>query len=196
MNRTYSGWHARWYHRIWRRFEQCTLAAAVALIDWDALAARRLPRGEPLCVLDVACGTGLLLRRLRDRLPDAELFGVDASADMLAQARAALGESPHTHLLQARVGADPRADLSFSPQSFDLVICTNALHYFRDPVAVLRGLAQLLAPDGQLVLVDYARRSAPFPWPLFAWLVRHLDPGHVRAYTLEEVRELCQRAGL
>lgn len=201
MSRTYSGWHARWYSRIWRRFEQRTLAAAIALIDWEALAARQAQTqcgASLLRILDVACGTGLLLRRLCARLSeaDAELYGVDASADMLAQARAELSESPHTYLLQARVGTGPTADLPFSPQSFDLVTCTNAASYFRDPVGVLRGLAQQLAPGGQLVLVDYARQPPPFPWPFFAWVVRRLDPGHVRAYTLQEARELCQRAGL
>lgn len=197
MSQTYSGWHARWYNRIWRRFEQGTLAAALALIDWNALAARQAQRSvSPLCILDVACGTGLLLRHLRDQLPEADLYGVDASPDMLAQARAALGTSQHVHLLQASVGASPQSDLPFSPYTFDLVTCTNALSYFRDPVAVLRGFAHLLAPDGELVVVDYARRPPPFPWPLFAWLVRRLDPGHVRAYSLEEARELCQRAGL
>ena len=35
-------------------------------------------------VLDVACGTGVLLRKVLDRVPDAEAYGVDASADMLA----------------------------------------------------------------------------------------------------------------
>lgn len=196
MSRTYSGWHARWYNRIWRRFERCTLAAALALTDWEALAAARTRRGEPPCILDVACGTGLLLRRLRARLPDAEVCGVDASADMLAQARALLSDSPHVHLLQVCVGASPQADLPVPPHTFDLVTCTNAMSYFPDPAGILGGLAQLMTPDGQLVLVDYARRPVPFPWPIFAWLVRRLDPGHVRAYTLREVRELCRRAGL
>jgi len=34
-------------------------------------------------VLDVGCGTGVLLKQLTEQFPEAELYGVDSSADML-----------------------------------------------------------------------------------------------------------------
>ena len=40
--------------------------------------------GRPPRVLDVACGTGILLSQLLGLLPDLEAYGIDASADMLA----------------------------------------------------------------------------------------------------------------
>ncbi|MFI5271752.1 MAG: class I SAM-dependent methyltransferase [Ktedonobacterales bacterium] len=166
------------------------------MIDRDALAAAHPPGRPPPRVLDAACGTGLLLRRLRDALPRAELYGVEASEEMLAQARSALPPGENVQLIRATIGAGPRADLPFAPRTFDLVTCANALHYFPDPVATLAGLAELLASGGQLVLVDFARRAPPFPWPLFEWLVRRFDAGHLRAYTLAQARELCQSAGL
>ena len=46
-------------------------------------------------VLDVACGTGILLKQLLEQVPDVEAYGVDASADMLAQARAVLKGQPN-----------------------------------------------------------------------------------------------------
>lgn len=196
MSATYTGWHARWYNRIWRRFEERTLESAIALIDWSTLASGRAHGQPPLRILDVACGTGLLLQHLSHWLPGAEFYGVDASADMLVQAHAALGSHRNMHLVQATLGAEPWVDLPLSPNAFDLVTCTNAMHYFPDPTAILAGLGQLLATTGQLVLVDYARRPAPFPWPLFESLVRRVDPNHVRAYTVAEARELCRCARL
>ena len=65
-----------------------------------------------------------------------------------------------------------------------------------NPGAVLLGLKQLLAPLGQLVIEDYARRGFPFPWKVFEWFIKHDDPGHIRAYTLTEAQALCQQAGL
>ena len=38
---------------------------------------------EPLKILDLCCGTGDLTRILRKKFPDAEVFGVDFSEDML-----------------------------------------------------------------------------------------------------------------
>src|SRR5260221_2025445 len=196
MTGAYTGWHARTYDAIWRHFEERTLSETVKLIDVNVLAAMRATTGRWPRLLDVACGTGLLLRRLRELLPEAEAYGVDASADMLAQARWALDGRPHADLVQAVVGSGPRAALPFERGTFDLVACTNALHYFPDPVAALAGLIDLVAPGGQFVLEDYARREPPFPWPLFEWIVRQVDAGHVCAYTLEEARRACAAAGL
>src|SRR5438445_12340774 len=39
-------------------------------------------------VLDLACGTGAMARRLRARFPDADLVGCDLSAQQLAVANA------------------------------------------------------------------------------------------------------------
>ena len=42
---------------------------------------------KALRILDVGCGTGALLEKLRDRFEDADLYGVDISPKMLAVAR-------------------------------------------------------------------------------------------------------------
>jgi len=196
VSRTYSGWHARHYDAIWRAFEQRTLAAALSLVDFDALTAAHDGHKGPPRLLDAACGTGRLLCCLLEHVPDAEAVGVDAGADMLVQARQTLRERPRVRLIHAAVGTGSRAGLPLAVHSFDLVTCTNALNYFPQPVASLAGLAELLAPGGQLVLGDYARHGPPFPWPLFEWVVRRVDAGHVRAYTLEEACRVCAAAGL
>ena len=70
------------------------------------------------------------------------------------------------------------------------------LHYLPAPAATLDALGHLLAHVGSLLFENIARRAPPFPWPSFEWLVRCLDRGHARAYTLAEARELCGQAGL
>ena len=197
----YRGRQARSYNRVWRRFTRVTLDHTLALVDDAALMALTANRaGQPLRLLDVACGTGALLTRLLERFPLAEATGVDASADMLAEARRALDALPDargrsTRLLVATLAAGPTAGLPFAPASFDLITCSNALHYLPDPVGALAGLRALLAPGGQLVVEDYARRAAPFPWAPFEWLIRRVDSGHVRAYTCAEAGAFVASAG-
>jgi trans-aconitate methyltransferase len=48
---------------------------------------RRIPMTPTTRILDVGCGTGELLRRLRAKYPDAVLAGLDPVAEMLAVAR-------------------------------------------------------------------------------------------------------------
>ncbi len=43
---------------------------------------------EPARILDVGCGTGALLRAVARQVPEAELVGVDASAEMIRMAGA------------------------------------------------------------------------------------------------------------
>jgi len=115
---------------------------------------------------------------------------------MLAQARAALKDQPQVHLERVSVGIGETAGLPFARQTFDLITCTNALHDLLDAEAALSGLRQLLAPGGQLVLEDFARREPPFPWAVFAWLLRRIERNRVHAYTLGEAQSLCERVGL
>lgn len=103
-------------------------------------------------LLDVATGTGAVLRLLR-RAPvqPARVVGVDSSAPMLARARAALG--PGCELLEADATALPLPD-----SGFEVVTCAYLLHTIdasrRDEV--LRELKRVLAPGGRLGVVTVA----------------------------------------
>jgi len=196
MNNYYTGKRAASYNRTWKTFSEKTLEATCSAIDLTLLLDGAGGSERPSRILDAACGTGLLLQRLAHLLPDAELYGVDESQDMLTQASLLLGDHPRIHLTRASVQEGKGAGLPYQPASFDLITCTNAIHYLDSPAAVLRGLATLLTPQGQLVIEDYARRTFPFPWRAFEWFIRRVDPQHIRAYTLTEAQHLCQAAGL
>ncbi|HLW00595.1 MAG TPA: methyltransferase [Ktedonobacterales bacterium] len=196
MRNWYSGAQAKRYQRRWGTFTKRSLATTLATLDWQAL--QRVPErlGRAPHVLDVGCGTGFLLRRLLERVPELRACGLDASADMLAQARLTLRAWPNVELLHVRVGMGEPNELPYAPGTFDVITCTNVLHYLPQPEATLAALRQLLAPEGQLILEDYARRSPPFPWPVFEGLIRCLDAQHLRAYTLSEAHALTLRAKL
>ena len=196
MRTYYMGKRATSYNQTWKAFSEKTLAATCSTIDLTGLGKAARARECPPRILDVACGTGLLLQRLAYLIPHAELYGIDESQDMLAQAHLLLGNHPRIHLAQASLKGGAMANLPYGPASFDLITCTNAFHYLDDPLAVLRGLTLLLIPQGQLVIEDYARRTFPFPWKVFEWFIRRVDPQHIQAYTLPEAQFLCQAAGL
>jgi ubiquinone/menaquinone biosynthesis C-methylase UbiE len=166
------------------------------MVDQARLRSVLEQEGRPPRVLDVACGTGILLSQLLGQVPEIEAYGIDASADMLAHARIRLHGLPQVQLQQVEVGTGEKAHLPYTLEIFDLVTCTNALHDMPDPVGTLVGLRKLLAPGGQLVLEDFARREPPFPWRAFEWLVRLVIGRQVHAYTLAEAQSLCRQAGL
>jgi len=100
-------------------------------------------------VLDVGCGTGLLLRLLAARQPEEEeLIGIDAAAGMIATARSMANDS---RLSFSEAVAE---DLPFPGESFDLVVSTTSFDHWEDQGAGLSECARVLAPAGRLVLTD------------------------------------------
>jgi ubiquinone/menaquinone biosynthesis C-methylase UbiE len=196
MSQYYTGRQARTYNTRLRMFTHRTLSEALAMVDEAALRRVKTREGCPPRVLDVACGTGILLSQLLGLLPDLEAYGIDASADMLAQAQALLAGLPQVRLEQVELATSGSAYLPYAPATFDLITCTNALHAMPDPVGTLVELRRLLAPGGHLVLEDVARRSPPLPSRAFEWLVRLVVGRPVHVYTLAEVQELAREAGL
>jgi ubiquinone/menaquinone biosynthesis C-methylase UbiE len=109
---------------------------------------RRMPMHAGARVLDVGCGTGELLRRLRARYPAAALAGLDPVPQMLEVAKSKLSGSE-----DLRIGyAD---NLPWTAGSFDTVVSCNMFHYITHPVAALREMARVLRPGGTIVLTDW-----------------------------------------
>ena len=119
------------------------------------LAAERLERrlgsrrDEALSILDLGCGTGTLLLALAAAHPRWRLCGVDASAGMLAVARA---KPDQARVLWTR--ARLPAPLPFG-EPFDVVgAFYDTLNHLPDPdalAAAFRTVASVLRPGGLLV---------------------------------------------
>jgi SAM-dependent methyltransferase len=122
----------------------------------------------------------------------------DISDEVLAEARRVVGDRP------IRIVAADACDLPWPDGSFDIGLCSLALHHF-DPdraVTVLRELWRV-ARRG-LVITDLSRGYAAYAGTWLATrtvarnrLTRHDGPLSVlRAYTPDELRALARSAGL
>ncbi len=125
MSAYYRGRRAQSYDQRWRNFTQLTLEETLAIIDIEAIGHHAMEHQRAPRLLDVACGTGVLLSLLHERIPTASLSGVDASRDMLMQARQRLPAISSLRLEHAIVGPGERAGLPFPPDSFDLITRTG-----------------------------------------------------------------------
>lgn len=103
-------------------------------------------------VLDVACGTGVLLGEASAKAAEVKLFGADPDPIALRYAE---------RIAERRLVRSRAEGLPFRSGSFDRVICTLALHHIPDVAkeAAIREMARVLRPDGFLLLVDFDNRG-------------------------------------
>lgn len=116
-------------------------------------ALRRVGRVET--AVDLGCGTGRLLPRLRRRAE--RVVGIDFAPELLRVARSRLGDDDRVELRCADLARPLRA-----PRGADLATCANVLLSPDESTrtAVLRNCRRVLAPGGALLLIVPALESA------------------------------------
>jgi SAM-dependent methyltransferase len=115
-------------------------------------AAYLLPRLAPgQSLLDVGCGPGTITLDLARRVSPGSVVGIDASADIVEQASATVPDTDRTRI-EFEVG-DVFA-LRFGDGSFDVVHAHQVLQHLTDPVAALREMRRVCAPDGVVAARD------------------------------------------
>lgn len=122
---------------------------------------------QPQRILEIGCGTGLLLFQLAPHCQT--YYGTDFSTSSLAfiQRRLNSGNLSHVTLLHRTAAAFQ----GINPASFDLVILNSVVQYFPSVdylIQVLENAMQTVAPDGVLFIGDV--RSLPLLTAFHSWV--------------------------
>ena len=122
-----------------------------------SLSAQRLalpttPADGSVRILDLCCGTGLSTAALRRVYPNAEIVGLDASAEMLRVAAGRLAGDGTTFV--AGDATDPRA--SGITGEFHGVLMAYGIRNIPQPDPCLSHIRALLAPSGRACFHEYA----------------------------------------
>jgi 2-polyprenyl-3-methyl-5-hydroxy-6-metoxy-1,4-benzoquinol methylase len=171
-------------------------------LDRVQRAARRLPRGRTLVVVDVGGGRGdfavRVVRWARQAGRPVRVLVCDTDAATLAEARRRTRAYPEISLVCADATALPVGD-----GAADVVIAALTLHHL-DPDAAVACLAEMRAAAPVAVVNDLLRTRTALTMVWLAtrllWLhpvSRHDGPVSVRrAYSPEELAVLAEKAGV
>lgn len=160
------------------------------IIEWllnnlYAYRARQIEsKQNPGKVLDIGCGRGLLLNKLRER--GWEPRGTELSEEAAAYAR---------HKLNLPVTTEELEECHFPDEEFDLVILWHVLEHVEEPRAMLREVSRILKPGGVLLVAVPNFGSWESRWSGPGWF--HLDvPRHLTHFTPRSLRGSLEQAGL
>jgi 2-polyprenyl-3-methyl-5-hydroxy-6-metoxy-1,4-benzoquinol methylase len=123
-------------------------------------------------VLDIACGAGLLCRKIQERVPGARVLGVDFSEYTITQNQqrdADLGVQYRCVDIRHRLGA--------IGEQFDAITMCEILEHLEQPEAVVADAFDLLRPGGRFILTCPHDDAIP-------------DPEHIRCWGHDELFHL------
>jgi ubiquinone/menaquinone biosynthesis C-methylase UbiE len=149
-------------------------------------------RGAGLRLLDVGCGTGASTAALLDAAPEAEITAVDASAEMLAQAKRKTWP-PSVRFVH---GNAENLAMSGIVGPYDGILAAYLLRNLVHQDAALRQFHRLLRPGAPLAIHEYSVRDSMrsrIVWTAVCWGVI-IPMARIRAGSTDLYRYLWRSA--
>jgi S-adenosylmethionine-diacylgycerolhomoserine-N-methlytransferase len=176
-------------YRVQRHFYDVTRAYYL-LGRNERISALKPPVGGS--VLEIGCGTGRNLTQLARRYPDATIYGVDISDEMLVTAANAVAREGLQHRVKLAQGDATTFDgTAFGKATYDRVLFSYTLSMIPDWKLALHTASARLAPAGELHVVDFGPCSSlprMTKTLLYGWLKRfHVSPRTSLFATVEQL---------
>ena len=155
---------ASWYDCFWKSYTDATLKRP---LDEVLRHVHNIRNGSRFTLLDVACGTGSFFRRLLDILCNRfasnsdedtlqlQLTGIEPSKEMLEQAHQKFNYGEEDTATTIVLKQSPAEQLPLDDESQDMVVSTNAFHFFKDKDRSLQEMKRVLKQNGTIIITDW-----------------------------------------
>jgi ubiquinone/menaquinone biosynthesis C-methylase UbiE len=145
-------------------------------------------------VLDLGCGTGTLAVWMKQRVPGAQVVGLDGDDRMLTRARAKAARAR----TEVRFDQGLSFDLPYPDASFDRVLTSLFFHHLadHDKDRTIGEIVRVLRPGGEMHVADWGPGTDPV-MTVLSQSIRLLDGFEpTRANFAGELPRLFEHAGL
>lgn len=176
------------FNRVAHHYLHDSPMAEAGLLDLIIQAAE--PRSEHVS-LDIACGAGLLACRFAPLVSKAT--GVDLSRSMLAEAEK---EAQRQGLANTAFDLADSESLPFLDNTFHIVTCKLALHYFPNPHRAIHEMKRVARLGGRIILVDRVAAEDPQAREYHNRIEKLRTPSKVKVYAPSKIQSLLEGEGL
>ena len=137
---------------------------------------RYLTKSDQIKVLDIGCGSGLMLNALEEV---GQTFGMDMSDEAISFSK---------EIFNGRVEKGALPDqLPYQENYFDLITALDVIEHIDNDVDSISAIRSLLVPGGKVVFT--------VPAYMFLWSAHDEMNEHKRRYTLPELNKKLVQAG-
>ncbi len=143
-------------------------------------------------LLDCGCGPAPMLTLLHEKYPEKNYTGIDLTPEMIEVAKA-------KNMENVKLVVGDCEKLPFEDNSFDAVICSQSFHHYPNVQDFFDSVFRVLRPGGRLILRDITMKWAATRWfcnNIETPVINLLGHGDVRIYGKDDVKKLCDNAGL
>jgi len=137
-------------------------------------------------LLDIGCGTGVLLNKLSEIYPKAKLNGVDPVTEMLSIARKRLADNIELKNSWAE-------KLPYDDNSFDVISSCSMFHYIKNPKKAMGEIDRVLKPNGKLIITDWCRDYTSCQ--LYNIYMGLFNNAHIKIYNRKELTNMLKDLG-
>jgi len=137
-------------------------------------------------ILEVGCGEGLILERLKDRFPERHIAGIDIEPENISICR--------KHGLEA-IQADVY-NLPFLNESFDCCLCIDVFEHLSSPLEALNQMKEVLCHNGRLIVVIPNDRNFFLARMAFGKIKEAFyNAGHVKIWSPSKLKSFLKKEG-
>ena len=150
--RTISVWNevAPFYHKRWAKNEIGPFSVTKKLLELSKIKKNDI-------VLDLACGTGLVTKKLIRKVGSkGQIYAIDSSESAIKIAKKWTGNSKNLHFVRADAER-----IQFNTK-FDAITCQYALFFFPNEQKVLKNMKKLLKRNGTITLTVHGKYNVPY----------------------------------
>ena len=141
---------APYYHKRWAKNEIGPFNVTKELIK-----NAKIRSGQK--VLDLACGTGLVTKKILSRVgKNGEVYGIDSSSSALKIAKKWIGQKKNIHFIRGD------AETIQLNTKFDVITCQFALFFFPNEQKVLKNMKKSLKKNGIIALSIHGKNNVPY----------------------------------